>query len=254
VDLVYPAVIALSRLLFATLGLRIAVVGGHHIPSSGPAILMSNHVSFLDFVFVGLAARPGRRYVRFLTRYDVWDNALAGPAMTGMHHIPVDRAAPAGAYLEARGALRRGEVVGVFPEAGISRSFTVRPLMPGAVALARDTGAPLLPVAIWGPQRISTIGHPMSLRRRRPVSISVGAPLLIPAELEIRAATAWVAHQLQRQLESAQVGHPDQPAADGTSWWHPRHLDGAAPRAVEAAAVADVPRWAVRPADASGLF
>jgi len=254
VDLVYPPAIALSRLLFAVLGLRIAVVGDHHIPRTGQAILMSNHVSFLDFVFVGLTARQSRRYVRFLTRYDVWNNPLAGPAMTGMHHIPVDHAAPAGAYLEARGALRRGEVVGVFPEAGISRSFTVRPLMSGPVALARDTGAPLLPVAIWGPQRVSTIGHPVSLRRRRPVSISVGQPLLVPVELDVRAATAWVAHQLQGQVESVQACHPDQPAAGGKAWWHPQHLGGTAPSAVEAAAVADVPRWAVRPADPSGLF
>jgi len=254
VELVYPPVIGLARLLFSALGLRIVVMGDHHIPRSGPAILMSNHVGFLDFVFVGLAARPSHRFVRFLTRYDVWDNPLAAPAMSGMHHIPVDRGAPAGAYLEARGALRRGEVVGVFPEAGISRSFTVRPLMPGPVALARDTGAPLLPVALWGPQRISTFGHPVSLRRGRPVSISVGAPLLIPAELGVRAATAWAAHRLQRQVEKVQTAHPDQPATDEESRWHPGHLGGAAPSAVEAAAVADVPRWAVRPTDPSGLF
>lgn len=253
-DLVYPPVIGLARLLFAALGLRIVVVGGQHVPRSGPAILTSNHVSFLDFVFVGLAARQSRRYVRFLTRYDVWSSPLAGPAMTGMHHVPVDRAAPAGAYLEARGALRRGEVVGVFPEAGISRSFTVRPLMPGPVALARDTGAPLLPVVLWGPQRISTIGHPVSLLRRRPVSISVGEPLNVPVDLDVRAATAWVAHQLQEQLEAVQSAHPDQPATDGDAWWHPRHLGGDAPRAAEAAAVADVPRCAVRPTSPSGLF
>ncbi|MGI8993590.1 MAG: lysophospholipid acyltransferase family protein, partial [Nocardioidaceae bacterium] len=109
-DLVYRLVIAISRLLFQMLGLRIQVDGARHVPQSGPAILVSNHVSFLDFIFVGLAARPSGRFVRFLTRYDVWHNVIAGPAMTAMRHVPVDRAAPAGAFLEARAALIRGEV------------------------------------------------------------------------------------------------------------------------------------------------
>ncbi len=66
-------------------------------------------------------------------------------ARDGRHgHVPVDRAAPAAAYLHARALLREGEAVGVFPEAGVSTSFTVRGLLPGAVALARETGAPLL--------------------------------------------------------------------------------------------------------------
>ncbi|MEJ7690394.1 MAG: lysophospholipid acyltransferase family protein [Nocardioidaceae bacterium] len=166
-DLVYRLAIATSRLLFRLLGLRIRVEGAEHVPRVGPAIVVSNHVSFLDFIFVGLAARPSGRFVRFLTRYDVWHNAIAGPAMTAMRHVPVDRAAPAGAFLEARGALIRGEVVGIFPEAGISRSFTVRAMMPGAVALSRSTGARVVLVAVWGPQRIATAGLPISLRRGR---------------------------------------------------------------------------------------
>ena len=75
-----------------------------------------------------------------------------------MRHVPVDRDAPAAAYLAARGLVPRGEVVGVFPEAGISQAYDVRAMMPGAVALAAATGAPLVPVAIWGPQRIATAG------------------------------------------------------------------------------------------------
>ena len=83
--------------------------------------------------------------------------------MPRMRHVPVDRAAPAAAYLRARSLLREGEAVGIFPEAGVSTSYTVRALMPGAVALARETGAPLLPMAIWGPQRILTAGRPVDL-------------------------------------------------------------------------------------------
>ena len=67
-----------------------------------------------------------------------------------MRHVPVDREAPAAAYLKARRLLRDGEVVCVFPEGGISAAYVVRALMPGAVALARETGAPLVPVDASG--------------------------------------------------------------------------------------------------------
>ena len=70
--------------------------------------------------------------------------------MDRMQHVPVDREAPAAAYLQARRLLREGEAVGAFPEAGVSWTHTVRSLMPGVASLARETGAPVVPVAIWG--------------------------------------------------------------------------------------------------------
>ena len=118
-------------------------------------VLASNHVSFPDFVFVqqALLARAAGRLVRFMCRHDIWDSPV-GWAMDRMQHIPVDRQAPAAAYLKARRLLGEGEVVCVFPEGGISAAYVVRALMPGAVALARETGAPLVPVSVWGSQRL----------------------------------------------------------------------------------------------------
>lgn len=253
-DLVYRLAIATSRLLFRLLGLRIRVEGAEHVPRVGPALVVSNHVSFLDFIFVGLAARPSCRFVRFLTRYDVWHNAIAGPAMTAMRHVPVDRAAPAGAFLEARGALIRGEVVGIFPEAGISRSFTVRAMMPGAVALSRSTGARVVLVAVWGPQRIATAGLPISLRRGRAVSILVSAPITLPTEGSVRDATVELGRQLQQLVDGVQRRHPDQPRPGHLDRRQPAHLGGAAPTAADAAVGVDVPRTAVHPPDASAMF
>lgn len=253
-DLVYRLAIATSRLLFRLLGLRIRVDGAEHLPRSGPAIVVSNHVSFLDFVFVGLAARPSGRFIRFLTRYDVWHKALVGPAMIAMRHVPVDRAAPAGAFLEARAALIRGEIVGVFPEAGISRSFTVRALMPGAVALSRSTGAPVLLVAVWGPQRIATAGLPISLRRGRAVSVAVSPPTTLPTGGSVQDATVELGRQLQELVTGVQQSHPDQPRRGRCDDRHPAHLGGTAPTASDAAVDADVPRTAVHPPDPSAMF
>ena len=158
VELVYPPVIVLTRLVFRALGLRIELSGADRIPRRGPVVLASNHVSFLDFTLVGLAARPGGS--------GSWpgttSSATGQPARScaAMRHVPVDRDAPAAAYLTARRLLEQGEAVGVFPEAGISQAYDVRALMPGAVALAAATGAPLVPVAIWGPQRVATARRP----------------------------------------------------------------------------------------------
>jgi len=138
----YPAVIAAITTGFRALGMQITVTGDEQVPRSGPAVLAANHSSFLDFAFMGLAARASARHVRFLVRRDARDHRLIGPAMRSMRHIAVDRAAPAGALFEAAAALRAGAVVGVFPEAGVSRSFTIRPLMPGRSTLYSRLGHP----------------------------------------------------------------------------------------------------------------
>ena len=66
-DLVYRAVVAAAMAVFGGLGLRIEVRGADHLPAHGPAVLASNHISFLDFMFVGLVGDRRGRYVRFLT-------------------------------------------------------------------------------------------------------------------------------------------------------------------------------------------
>lgn len=235
--MVYPAVIAGMRVAFRGLGLRVTLTGDEHVPATGAAVLVSNHNSFLDFAFMGLAARRSRRYVRFLARHDVWQHPVVGPLMHAMEHVPVDRAAPAAGFLAARAALRAGEVVGVFPEAGVSTSFTIRPLMPGAVALAVATGAPLVPMAIWGPQRLYSVGHRPDLTRGRRVRLLVGAPLPVRGDRSVRAQTLTLGHRLAALLDRAQREHPDQPLPDAPPpWWHPAHLGGAAPTPGEARA------------------
>lgn len=249
-DVVYPPVVAALRLAFAAFGLRVHVEGAERVPSVGPAVIASNHASYLDFAFLGVAARPSRRYVRFLARYDVWHHPVAGPPMRGMHHIPVDRSAPAGAYLLARSALRRGEVIGVFPEAGVSKSYVMRPLLPGAAALARDTGAPLVPVALWGGQRLFTAkaasrGHDLHLRRGRPITILVGQPSYVGPGADVSTATVELGWRLQELLDRAQRMHPDQPRPVADAPWHPAHLGGSAPTPEQARLIEDIPRHAI---------
>jgi 1-acyl-sn-glycerol-3-phosphate acyltransferase len=236
-DLVYPPVVAFAKTWFRALDLRISMQGTEHIPATGGAVLASNHVSYLDFIFCGLAAQPARRLVRFMAKKSVFDHRMSGPLMRGMHHIPVDREAGAAAFDTATAALRSGEVIGVFPEATISESFTVKALKTGAARLARDARVPLIPMAVWGPHRLWTKGHPRDLRKRHiPVVIQVGEPIDVPAGAAAETATGTLRERLNRLLDAAQRAYPEKPSGPAERWWLPAHLGGTAPLPEVAAA------------------
>lgn len=237
-DLVYPPVIGAAKLAFKALGLRVTVTGAEHIPRSGGAVLACNHVSYLDFIFCGYAAVPSKRLVRFMAKDAVFKHKISGPLMRGMHHIPVDREAGAGSYAAALRALRAGEVVGVFPEATISRSFTVKEIKSGAIRLAQGANVPLIPVVVWGGQRLFSKGLPRDLTTRgRGLTIAVGEPMRPQRKDDADAATAELRARMQALLDDAQKRHPDQPGPGEDAPWHPRHLGGTAPTPDEAAAL-----------------
>ncbi|GGJ84595.1 1-acyl-sn-glycerol-3-phosphate acyltransferase [Pilimelia anulata] len=235
-ELVYPPVIAAANLLFRALDLRIRVDGSEHIPAAGGAVLACNHVSYLDFIFSGYGARPAGRRVRFMAKQEVFAHPIGGPLMRGMHHIPVDRRAGAASFRAALQALRAGEVIGVFPEATISRSFTIKDLKIGASRLAAGTGVPLIPMAVWGTQRLWTKGRPRRLVQRHvPISILVGEPMAVGRRDAPDAVTAELRARMTALLDRAQREYADQPAEPGERWWQPAHLDGTAPTPDEAA-------------------
>jgi 1-acyl-sn-glycerol-3-phosphate acyltransferase len=235
VELVYPPVIGAAKLMFRALGLRITVTGAENIPRTGGAVLASNHVSYLDFIFCGLAGVQRKRLTRFMAKQEVFAHPVGGPLMRGMHHIPVDRSAGSGSFREAMKALKRGEVVGVFPEATISRSFTVKEIKSGAVRLAMATGTPLIPVALWGGQRIFSKGLPRDFRTRgRALTIAVGEPMHPTRADDADLLTVELRERMQALLEHAQKMHPDQPGPGEDAPWHPRHLGGSAPTPDEA--------------------
>lgn len=234
---VYPPVILLVRGLFRVLGVRWHLRGAEHIPRTGGAVLASNHVSYLDFMICGYAALPAGRLVRFMAKDAVFRHRLAGPLMRGMHHIPVDRDAGAQAFQVAIRALRDGEVVGVFPEATISRSFLPRTLKLGAARLAQQAGVPLIPMVTWGAHRIFTKDRRWSLRRRRAVMVYVGAPI-VPQDGEKAGALTLRLHaRITELVEQALADYPDGPDKPGDLWWKPAHLGGTAPSPAEAAAL-----------------
>jgi 1-acyl-sn-glycerol-3-phosphate acyltransferase len=229
-DLVYPPVIALAKAMFRALDLRITVEGSANVPRTGGAVLACNHVSYLDFIFCGLGAHESRRLVRFMAKQSIFAHRIGGPLMRGMHHIPVDRDAGLASYKAALEALKAGEVVGVFPEATISQSFTVKEIKSGAVRMAAAAGVPLIPVALWGTQRLWTKGRKRKLAQRHvPISIIVGEPMRPTRRDAQEAATVELRARMQALLDRAQGAYPEQPDGPDNSWWQPAHLGGSAP-------------------------
>jgi 1-acyl-sn-glycerol-3-phosphate acyltransferase len=232
-DLTYPPIIATAKVAFKALGLKFDMRGTEHVPRSGGALLVFNHVSYIDFILGGLAAVPSKRLVRFMAKREVFDHRFSGPVMKSMHHIAVDRAEGVASYDEAVRYLREGQVVGIFPEATISRSFELKEFKTGATRMAAEAGVPLVPVIIWGTQRLKTKGHPQDFSRGKTIAITVGEPLH-PAGVSSVAETAELKKVMARMLDETIRRYPADEQPPG-SWWLPASYGGSAPTMEEAA-------------------
>ncbi|NYG08032.1 1-acyl-sn-glycerol-3-phosphate acyltransferase [Phycicoccus badiiscoriae] len=233
---VYTPVIGVARALFAAQGLQFTMTGTEHVPRHGGAVMAINHTGYFDFTYAGLVGVHAGRYVRFMAKKSIWSNPVAGPLMKGMRHIPVDREAGLGSFDAARDALRAGEIIGVFPEATISRSFELKAFKSGAARLAQDAGVPILPTTIWGSQRVWTKGQPRRMGRHHiPLLITVGEPIVVGADENAAAATARVRAAMDAQLRADQAAYPAWP--DSERHLLPVRLGGTAPTPEEADAM-----------------
>lgn len=226
-DFTYPPIIRTAKVLFRALDFRFQLAGSEHIPRTGGALLAFNHVSYVDFVLGGYAAQPSKRLVRFMAKREVFDHRIAGPVMRSLHHISVDRAEGAQSMRDAVEQLRAGEVVGIFPEATISRSFEIKSIKSGAIRIAAEADVPLIPVVLWGTQRLMTKDHPRDFSRGKTIAIHVGEPMH-PTGRDPKAETTELATRLAALLDETIRGYPadEQPAG---SWWLPASYGGSAP-------------------------
>ena len=164
-----------------------------------------------------------------MAKKEVFDNKVTGPIMRALKHIPVDRTAGTDSFHAAVARLRRGALVGVYPEATISRSFEIKDFKSGAARMAYDAQVPVIPVVIWGAQRVWTKGHPKRLgRTNTPISIAVGAPIQ-PFE-PAADLTAQLRSTMQDMLTELQRTYEHPPGA----YWVPAKLGGSAPTLEEA--------------------
>ena len=161
---------------------RRRMVGLENVPATGPAMLVCNHVSYLDPVYTAVFVHRARRTPRFLAKDTLWTVPVFGRIMAGSRQIPVRRgSADAGSSLDAaREALDDGGVVVIYPEGTVTRDPDGWPMgaRTGAARLALARDVPVLPGAHWGTLGVYDHYH----RRFRPsrrttVELRAGTPI-----------------------------------------------------------------------------
>ncbi|BDN85239.1 MULTISPECIES: lysophospholipid acyltransferase family protein [Mycobacterium] len=226
----YRTLEILAKLLVLATGTRIAYVGVENVPERGGAVIAINHTSYVDWLPAALAMNRRHRRMRFMIKAEMQRVKVVNFLIKRTRTIPVDRGAGAGAYALAVQRLREGELVGVYPEATISRSFELKEFKTGAALMALDADVPIVPVIVWGAQRIWTKGQPRHIGRAKvPIVVQVGPRL--PAAGDIAQTDAALRQAMTMLLQEAQRSYP-QPAGQ---YWVPRRLGGTAPTPAEAA-------------------
>ncbi|QZA07647.1 1-acyl-sn-glycerol-3-phosphate acyltransferase [Mycolicibacter heraklionensis] len=219
---------ALSAVKIA--GAQIDYLGLERIPTDGGAVIAINHTGYVDFLPAALAVyRRGRR-MRFMIKAEMQQVRVVNFLIRHTGTIPVDRGDGADAYRNAVDALRSGEVVGVYPEATISRSFELKEFKSGAARMALDAQVPIVPLIVWGAQRLWTKDHPRGklIRSKIPITVLAGEPLAPSGDAA--ALSARLRERMAPMLAQVQQDYPHPPG----QFWVPRRLGGGAPTPDEA--------------------
>ncbi len=165
---------------------RFDIAGVEHVPARGPVLLAANHRSYFDVAALALVARAIGRPVRFLAKKEVFDAPVVGLIARAIGGIPVERGSGSGQPLrDAEAALKAGEVVIVLPQGTIPRGYDFfDPVLHGKTGTARlaaSTGAPVVPVGLWGTEHVwprSARMPDFTLVRHPPkITVRVGKPV-----------------------------------------------------------------------------
>jgi 1-acyl-sn-glycerol-3-phosphate acyltransferase len=201
-----PLVVPIERALF-----RVRVSGIHHVPLAGPAILAFVHISVLDGPCLAIeVAWRRRRAVRFLVAAEVFEHPVIGWFLRGFRQIPISRGrSDVGALDEAVATIRRGALAAIAPEGAVhTRPGELQRIRSGLARIALPTGAPVIPVGIWGTHhRWPKSGRHWGPPLRPRLSLAFGEPIVPTGDIsrpdDIDAFVALVRQRLERQLTEA---------------------------------------------------
>lgn len=228
---VYRASEFVARTFLRLTGSRVTYLGDENVPAQGGCVVAINHTSYIDWALAALAfRRPGGRRVRPMVKIELQKVKIVGFMMKHNKAIPVDRSAGADAYAAAVERLREGEAVAVFPEATISRSFELKDFKSGAARMAIEADVPIIPIVVWGSQRIWTKGLPRQIGRNKvPITVAIGPPLQALPDV---AQTTDLLHEAMTSLLHQVQQNYSHPTGEN---WVPHRLGGTAPTLEEAA-------------------
>lgn len=156
--------------------------GAEHIPATGGAIVAANHLSQTDPLVLAHFVYNAGRVPHFLTKASVLSAPVIGRPLRATGQIPVRRGTldAVKALDEAVAAVDDGHLVVVYPEGTTTRDPDFWPMhaRTGVARLALATGAPVIPVAQWGAQRLQDpVAHRVRPRPRTPVTVLAGPPM-----------------------------------------------------------------------------
>lgn len=204
---------------------RFDIDGVEHIPASGPAIIVGNHRSYFDVAAMAVTIARTGRPVRFLGKKELFDAPVIGPIATAMGGIRVDRGTGSDEPLAAAAAaLAGGELVAMMPQGTIPRGPAFfDPVLKGrwgAARLATLSGAPVVPVGLWGTERVwprsARLPNVLNVADPPDVRIRVGAPVRL-ARRSLRADTerimAAISDLLPDEARRPHTPTPDELAA-----------------------------------------
>lgn len=214
---------------------RFDIDGVEHIPESGPAIIVGNHRSYFDPLAIGMTLAQVGRPVRFLGKKEVFDAPVVGNVVSMLGGIRVERGSGSDEPLAAAAeALEAGELVALMPQGTIPRGRAFfDPVLKGrwgAAKLAVLSGAPVIPIGLWGTEKVwprnartpnvLAVGHPPTVRVRvgEPValkhrSLDADTKRIMSSLVDLLPEEARVAHEptpdeLARTLPANYVGDP----------------------------------------------
>lgn len=183
--------------LYARIWFGLDIEGAEHIPSQGRAILVSNHLSFLDANIIS-AASP--RKVSFMIAKEYYEMTAIKWMCEFLGCIPVNRSGEdIAAVKDAIRKLNKDFLIGAFPEGGISRSGKLEEPKQGIALIALRTGSPVIPVLLSG-YRYQSMWPTFLLPKK--VRITVGAPLEFPDEdAKNRESVARVTERIAQSIQ-----------------------------------------------------
>ena len=212
--IVRSILVSVLRLLF-----RWKIDGVEKIPRTGPAIVAPNHISNFDQLCTAyLVDRAGRR-PRYLANASLWKNPVMRVIFSGCGQIPVERGTGNDSPTRAaEDALRKGEVVVVYPEGTITTNLDLTPMKgkTGVARLTLATGVPVTPVAVWGAQWLIGKGRKWKYRGHRLIMLKIGEPMRFDEFAgrqddpdALREVTDRVMAEIDRLVRELRKVHPD---------------------------------------------
>jgi 1-acyl-sn-glycerol-3-phosphate acyltransferase len=224
-ELIVPPVVAMQGTKFTFHGLE-------NIPARGGALLAQNHTSYLDWLPSIFAARERGRRMYFMIKAEMAEVKAVNYVIKHARLIPVDRRSGQDALAVGVQRLCDGELIGMHPEATISRSLELREFKTGAARMALEAQVPIVPIIVWGAHRIWPKDHPKKVFRNKvPITVAAGRPLLPQGDPE--RLNAALRNAMKAMLYRVQEEYPH---PEGETWV-PRRLGGSAPTQEDSRAI-----------------